>query len=264
MRQKCFGLVMAIPALPFLACLHIEFARVYLPVFRTHLQLCRHLLRSVFLISNSQWCPASSSERKTRKCSFEEENRTAARGRCLGLKPPLSQTTMKARIGHPWRPNSMVLAFMFNPGKIGAIAVPASFAVASRNKKPTKHQGHQSPQHGFSGTRTAFEARATVCLTPNRRAQRTDEAPRNTALALPISTAFEDCRIKEPKLLVRPRPSRTHPCSTRSGQSVAVMEEAKVFLSSCGSPRWTATSDLCVNSGTPSFLKYRNSQGREE
>ena len=68
-----------------------------------------------------------------------------------------------------------------------------------------------------------------------------------------VQHQVEDCRIKEPKLLVRPRPSRTHPCSTRSGQSVAVMEGAKVFLSSCGSPRWTATTDLCVNSGTPSF-----------
>ena len=32
-----------------------------------------------------------------------ERNSQRARGRCLGLKPPLSQTTMKARIGHPWR-----------------------------------------------------------------------------------------------------------------------------------------------------------------
>ena len=160
MRQKCFGLVVAIPALLFLACLHIEFARVYLPVFRTHLQLCRHLLRSVLTRFKQPMVSSPRSERKTRKCSCEEKNRTAARGRCLGLKPPLSQTTMKARIGHPRRdqtpwcsPSCSILA------RSVLLQFLLHFAIASRNNKPTKHQGHQSPQHGFSGTRvvTAIE-----------------------------------------------------------------------------------------------------------
>ena len=102
MRQKCFVLVMAITALLFLGCLQIEFTRVPLHVLRTHIQNSRHLLRSVFVRFKQPMVSSPSSERKTRKCSCEE-TRTAARGRCVGLKPPLSQTTMKARIGHPWR-----------------------------------------------------------------------------------------------------------------------------------------------------------------
>ena len=119
MRQKCFILVMAITALLFLACLQIEFTRAHLHVFRAHLQLCRHLLWSVFGCFKQPMVSSPSSEGKTRKFSCEE-TRTAARGRCLALKPPLSRTTMKARIGHPWRPNSVVLCFTFHPGKVGA------------------------------------------------------------------------------------------------------------------------------------------------
>ena len=58
-----------------------------LAVFRTHLQLCRHLLRSVFLRFKQPMVSRPSSDGKTRKCSCEAKNRTAARGRCLGLKP---------------------------------------------------------------------------------------------------------------------------------------------------------------------------------
>ena len=67
---------------------------------------------------------------------------------------------MKARIAHPWRdqtpwcsPSRFILA------RSVLTAVPASFEVAWRNNKPTKHQGHQCPQHGLSGTRvvTAME-----------------------------------------------------------------------------------------------------------
>ena len=73
MRQKCFGLVVAIPALLFLACLHIEFARVHLHVLRTHLQRCRHLLRSVFLRFKQPIVSRPGSDGKTRKCSCEEK-----------------------------------------------------------------------------------------------------------------------------------------------------------------------------------------------
>ena len=137
MRQKCFVLVMAILALLFLGCLQIEFTRVYLHVFRAHLELFRHLLRSVFVRFKQPMVSSPSSERKARKCSCKEQNRTAARGRCVGLKPPLPQTTMKARIGHPWRDPTP----RCSPSRC-ASAVPASFAVASRNNKPTKHQVH--------------------------------------------------------------------------------------------------------------------------
>ena len=67
-----FGLVMAIPALLFLACLHIKITRVHLHVFRTHLQLCRHLLRSVLTHFRQPMVTSPSSEGKTRKCSCEE------------------------------------------------------------------------------------------------------------------------------------------------------------------------------------------------
>ena len=113
-----FGLVMAIPALLFLACLHIKFTRVHLHVLRTHLQRCRHLLRSVLTHFRQPVVTSPSSERKTRKCSCEAKNRTAASGRCLGLKPPLPQTTKKARIGHPWRDQTPSCSpSFFNPGK---------------------------------------------------------------------------------------------------------------------------------------------------
>ena len=71
-------------------------------VLRPHIQLSQHLLRTVFVLHKQPMVSSPSSERKTRKCSCEE-TRNAARGRCLGLKPPLPQTTKKARIGHPWR-----------------------------------------------------------------------------------------------------------------------------------------------------------------
>ena len=113
-----FGLVMAIPALLFLACLHIKFTRVHLHVLRTHLQRCRHLLRSVLTHFRQPVVTSPSSERKTRKCSCEAKNRTAASGRCLGLKPPLPQTTKQARIGHPWRDQTPSCSpSFFNPGK---------------------------------------------------------------------------------------------------------------------------------------------------
>ena len=73
MRQKCFGLEMAIPALLFLACLDIEFTRVHLHVLRTHLQLCRHLLRSALTHFKQPMVSSPSSEGKTRKCSCEEK-----------------------------------------------------------------------------------------------------------------------------------------------------------------------------------------------
>ena len=172
-----FGLVVAIPALLFLACLHIEFARVYLHVFRTHLQLCRHLLRSVFSRFKQPMVSSPRSERKTRKCSCEAKNRTAARGRCLGLKPPLSQTMMKARIGHPWRdqtrscsPSRSILA------RSVLLQFLLHFAIASRNNKPTKHQGHHctgSRAHALwrQQRRLSIALHVPVCLTPNRRAQ---------------------------------------------------------------------------------------------
>ena len=73
LRQKCFVLVMAIPALLFLGCLQFEFTRVYLHVLRTHIQHSRHLLRSVFVLYKQSMVSSPSSERKTQKCSCEEK-----------------------------------------------------------------------------------------------------------------------------------------------------------------------------------------------
>ena len=49
------------------------------------------------------------------------------------------------------RPNSIVLAFTFNPGKIGATAVPASFC--DRFAQQQTNEASRPPLHGFSGTR---------------------------------------------------------------------------------------------------------------
>ena len=67
-----FGLVMAIPAFLFLACLHMKLTRVHLHVLRTHLQRCRHLLRSVLTHFRQPMVTSPSSEGKTRKFSCEE------------------------------------------------------------------------------------------------------------------------------------------------------------------------------------------------
>ena len=91
-----------------------------------------------------------------------------------------------------------------------------------------------------------------------------------------------------PKLLVRPHPGRSHP---RPTQPYLIHRHAKrgeiddvaphcycrggteVFVSSCGSPRWTATTDLCNMKSMHMFLcqfwsavvtKYQNSRGIDE
>ena len=118
-----------------------------------------------------------SSERKTRKCSCEAKNRTAARGRCLGLKPPLSQTTMKARIGHPWRDQT---PWCSPSCSILARSVQLQFLLHLRSlratNKPTKHQGHHctgSRAHALwpPQRRLSIALHVPVCLTPNRRVQ---------------------------------------------------------------------------------------------
>ena len=139
-----FGPVMAIPDLLFLACLHIEFTRAPVHVLRPRIRLSQHLLRTVFVLCKQPMVSSPSSERKTRKCSCEE-TRNAARGRCVGLKPPLSQTTMKARIGHPWRDQTPSCSPSFSIlAKVGAFC--SSCFICGRFTQPTnkqtKHQGH--------------------------------------------------------------------------------------------------------------------------
>ena len=114
-----FGLVMAIPALLFLACLHIKFTRVHLHVLRTHLQRCRHLLRSVLTHFRQPMVTGPSSERKIRKCSCEAKNRTARVVDAWGSNHH-SQTTKKARIGHPWRDQTPSCLLCSIQAKVGA------------------------------------------------------------------------------------------------------------------------------------------------
>ena len=167
---EVFGLVMAIPALLFLACLHIEFARVHLPVFRTH---------PPTLSTSPSVCFSHLKQPMVSSFQFREKNlemfllkkKIAPRPvvDAWGSNHHFLRPRLKARIGHPWRDQTRSCS----PSRsILARSVLLQFLLhlrsRSRNKKPTKHQGHQSPQHGFSGTRVAA---ATVCLTPNRRVQ---------------------------------------------------------------------------------------------
>ena len=58
------------------------------------------------------------------------------------------------------RPNSIVLAFTFNPGKIGATAVPASFC--DRFAQQQTNEALRPPLHGFSGTRVVAATEEVV------------------------------------------------------------------------------------------------------
>ena len=141
--QEVFGLVVAIPALLFLACLHIEFARVYL-------LFCERTSNSVdisfglfFFVSNSQWCPDPVLTEKLENVPVKKKSHRGA------WSMPGAQTTTlsdhdESTNRHPWRDQTPSCSPSCSiQARSVLTAVPASFAVASRNNKPTKHQGHQ-------------------------------------------------------------------------------------------------------------------------
>ena len=157
-----FGLVMAIPALLFLACLHIKFTRVHLHVLRTHLQRCRHLLRPVLTHFRQPVVTSPSSERKNQKSSCEEKLAWSMPGAQTATPSDHEESTNRAPVA---RPNSMVLAFTLNPGKIGATAVPASFRIRFAQQQTNK--ASRPPLHGS----LSIALHVPVCLTLNRRVQ---------------------------------------------------------------------------------------------
>ena len=77
------------------------------------------------------------------------KTRNASRGRCLGLKPPLSQTTMKARIGHPRRDQTP----WCSPSC--SILTKSVLTVVPRGRfaQQQTNQASRPPLHGLSDTR---------------------------------------------------------------------------------------------------------------
>ena len=141
--------------------LHMKLTRVHLHVLRTHLQRCRHLLRSVLNHFRQPVVTSPSSEGKTRKCSCEENIAPRRVVDAWGSNRHSLRPRRKHESGTRGATKLHRARFIFQSWQKSVLtALPASFAVASRNQQ-TKHQGHQSPlpRHGLSGTRvvTAME-----------------------------------------------------------------------------------------------------------
>ena len=81
----------------------------------------------------------------------EKKNSQRACGRCLGLKPPLFQTTMKARIGHPWPDQTPWCLLCSIQAKVGADC--SSCLIRGRLAQQQTNKASRPPLHGFSGTR---------------------------------------------------------------------------------------------------------------
>ena len=112
-----FGPVMAITALLFLACLQIEFTRVPMHVVRPHIQLSRHLLRTVFVLYKQPMVSSPQFREKNSEMFLKKNSQRGAwsmPGAQTTTPSDHEESTNRSPVA---RPNSIVLAFFFNPGK---------------------------------------------------------------------------------------------------------------------------------------------------